>query len=47
MRERRGVHRVLVEKPDGKGPLGRLRRRWEVNIKTDIQEVRGGRHGLD
>jgi len=32
----RGVHRVLVGKPEGKRPLGRPRRRWEDNIKTDL-----------
>jgi hypothetical protein len=32
MREERGVHRVLVEKPEGKRTLGRPRRRWENNI---------------
>ena len=37
-----GVHRVLVEKPEGKRPLGRPRRRWEDNIKMDLQEVGGG-----
>ena len=37
-----GVHRVLVGKPEGKRPLGRPRRRWENNIKMDIQEVGGG-----
>jgi hypothetical protein len=37
----RGVHRVLVGKPEGKGPLGRPRRRWENNIKMDLQEVGG------
>ena len=36
------VHRVLVGKPEGKRPLGRPRRRWEDNIKMDLQEVRGG-----
>ena len=40
--EGRGVHRVLVGKPEGKGPLGRPRRRWEDNIKMDLQEVGGG-----
>jgi hypothetical protein len=35
----RGVHRVLVGKPEGKTPPGRPRRRWEDNIKTDLQEV--------
>jgi len=39
MRERRGVYRVLVEKPEGKRPLGRPRRRWDDNIKMDLQEV--------
>ena len=42
--EGRGVHRVLVGKPEGKRPLGRPRRRWEDNIKMDIQEV-GGSYG--
>jgi hypothetical protein len=39
----RGVHRVLVGKPEGKRPLGRPRRRWEDNIKIDLQEVEGSR----
>jgi hypothetical protein len=43
MGEDRGVHRVLVGKPERKRPLGRLRRRWE-DIKMDLQEV-GGCHG--
>jgi hypothetical protein len=43
MGEERGVHGVLVGKPKGKKPLGRPRRRWEDNIKMDIQEVGGGR----
>jgi hypothetical protein len=38
MGEDRGVHRVLVRKPEGKRPLGRPRRRWEDNIKMDLQE---------
>jgi len=37
--EKRGAYRVLVEKPDGKRPLGRTRRRWEDNFKIDFQEV--------
>ena len=41
MGEGKGVHRVLVVKPEGKRPLGRLRRRWEDNIKMDLQEVGG------
>jgi len=39
MGKRRGVCRVLVGKTEGKRPLGRPRRRWKYNIKTDIQEV--------
>ena len=35
----RGVHRFLIGKPEGKRPLGRPRRRWEDNIKMDLQEV--------
>jgi hypothetical protein len=34
-----GVYRVLVEKPEGKRPLGRPRRRWEDNIKLDLRET--------
>ena len=44
MGEDRGVHRVLVGKPEGKRPLGRPRHRREDNIKMDLQEVGGG-HG--
>ena len=43
--ERRGIYRVLVGKPEGKRPLGRPRRRWEDNIKMDLQEVECG--GMD
>jgi len=40
----RGVYRVLMGKPEGKGPLGKPRRRWENNIMMDLQEVEcGGR----
>ena len=46
MGEDRGVHRLLVGKPEGKRPLGRPRRRWEDNIKMDLQEVGGGRENL-
>ena len=38
----RGVHRVLVGKPEGKRPLGRPRRRLEDNIEMDLKEVGGG-----
>jgi hypothetical protein len=43
MEEDRGVHRVLVRKPEGKRTLGRPRRRWENNIKMHLQEVGGCR----
>ena len=39
MGEGRGVYRVLMGKPEGNRPLGRHRRRWDNNIKIDIQEV--------
>jgi hypothetical protein len=42
MGEDRGVHRVLMGKPEGKRPLGRPGRRWEDNIKMDLREVGGG-----
>jgi hypothetical protein len=40
--ERRGVYRVLVGKLEGKRLLERPRRRWQDNIKMDLQEVGGG-----
>jgi hypothetical protein len=43
MGEKRGFHRVLVGKPEGKRPLERPRRRWEDNIKMDVQELGEGR----
>ena len=39
MGEERGVYRVLLRKPEGKRPLGRPRRKWVDNIRTDLQEV--------
>ena len=45
MGERRGVYRGLVGNPEGNRPLGRPRRRWEDNIKMDLQEVGCG--GMD
>jgi len=39
MGEGKGEYRVLVGKTEGKGPLGRPRRRWEDDIKTDLQEM--------
>jgi hypothetical protein len=37
--EGRGIYRVLVGMPEGRRPLGRLRRRWEDNIKLDLREI--------
>ena len=45
MEEWRGVYWVLVGKPESKRPLGRPSRRWEDNIKMDLQEV--GCVGMD
>jgi len=45
MGERRGVYRVLVGKPEGKKLLGRPRRRWEDNMKMDLQEMGCGGMG--
>ena len=42
MGERRGVHRGLVGKPEGRRSLGRHRRRWEDKIRNDLPEVGGG-----
>jgi hypothetical protein len=39
MREKRNAYRLLVEKPEGKRPLGRPRRRWVDNIRMDLGEV--------
>ena len=47
MGEKRGMYRVLVGKPDGRRLLGRPRRRWENNMKIDLQEVGCGGYGLD
>jgi len=41
MGERRGVYRVSMGNPEGKRPLGRLRSRWEDNIKMGLQEMCG------
>jgi len=40
--DRRGVYKVLVWKPEGKSPLGRLRCRWEDNIKVVLQKLNVG-----
>ena len=37
--ERRGLYGALMGKPEGRRPLGKPRRRWEDNIKKDLQEV--------
>jgi hypothetical protein len=45
MGERGGTWRVLVEKSEGRIPLGRHRRRWVDNTKMDLKEI--GSHGVD
>jgi hypothetical protein len=39
MGEGRGVHRVLIGRPEGKRPLGRPRHRWEDNINMDLRKI--------
>ena len=46
MGRKRGVYRVLVEKPEGKRPLGKAMRRWEDDIKMELQKWDEG-HELD
>jgi hypothetical protein len=43
--ETKNAYRILVEKPEGKIPLGRPRRRWEDNIRMDLREIGWG--GMD
>jgi len=45
--EKRSVYTILAGKPDGKRPLGRFRRRREVNMKMNFQELRCEGYGLD
>jgi hypothetical protein len=45
MGEERKVYKVLVEKPEGRRPLGRPRRRWEEAIRMDLKEI--GLGGVD
>jgi hypothetical protein len=40
--DRKGAYRVLVWRPDGKGPFGRHMTRWDDNIKINLQEVEWG-----
>jgi hypothetical protein len=42
MGEGRGVHEASVGKPEGTRPMERPRRRWEDNIKSDLQDLGGG-----
>ena len=46
MGDRRGAYTVLVGRPEGKRPLVRPRRRWDGNIKMNVQAVEWG-HGMD
>jgi hypothetical protein len=39
MKKGRGIYRVFVGRPEGKGPLGRSKRRWQDNIKMDLREI--------
>jgi hypothetical protein len=41
MGEKRNAYRILLGKPQGKGPLGRSRRRWEDNIRMGLREIGG------
>jgi hypothetical protein len=43
----KNVYRTLAGKPEGMGPLGRLRRSWVDNIKMDLREIGWGWYGLD
>jgi hypothetical protein len=47
MGKSRVLDRILVRKPEGKRPLGRHRRRWQYDIKMDLQEKEGAGHELD
>jgi len=45
MRAMRNAHKILADKPEGKRPLGKPRRRWEGNVRMDVREIR--RVGVD
>jgi hypothetical protein len=47
MGAKNNAYRILVEKPEGKRPLGTPRRRWEDNIRIDLKRDRMGWYGLD
>jgi hypothetical protein len=47
MGETKNAYRILMGKPEGKRPLGRLRRRWVDNIKMDLRKIGWARYGLD
>jgi hypothetical protein len=47
MGEKRNACMILVGKPEGKRPLGRPRRRWENDIRTDFREMLKGWYALD
>jgi hypothetical protein len=47
MGEGRGAYRILVGRPEGRRPLGRPRRRWEDNIKMNLQVGLGGMDWID
>jgi hypothetical protein len=47
MGKERKVYKVLVEKPEGKSPLARPRRRWEDWIRMDLREIGLGGCGFD
>jgi len=47
MGKMRGIHMILVGKPEGKRPLGKPRRRWEDNNKMDLQELGCGGYVMD
>jgi hypothetical protein len=47
MGEKRGAYRILVGRPEGRRPLGRPKRRWEDNIKMDLQGVGWGMDWID